>query len=280
VSTALRVEFARGDGRVKRKEDERRRFIEPSDTLFVVNFHEQTTRRADLEMLFEPFGEITRIDMKRNYAFIQFRTIDQATRAKESTHGGKLDQSVLTVEYVARQRPPSSGDGRGGGGGGGGGGYRGGGGDRGGDRMGDGRRGGYPPPGGGYDSRRRDYDRRSPPPGGHGYRPPPPPAYGEPHGRYHSSDRPRSRSRDRGGGGRPYDDHRGPGRDDPYRDSRGRDYGAPRGRSRSPPSSRAPPPSSSRYDDRDRYGGGDSWDRDRRASSRSPPRYRDSRPSY
>lgn len=55
-------------------------------------------------MLFEPYGELVRIDMKRNYAFVQFRTIEQATKAKEATNGGKLDQSVLTVEYVARQR--------------------------------------------------------------------------------------------------------------------------------------------------------------------------------
>lgn len=104
VSKSLRVEFARGDGRVKRKEDERRKNIEPSDTLFVVNFHEETTRQEDLEFLFQPFGELLRIDMKRNYAFVQFKTIEQATKAKETTNGGKLDQAVLTVEYVARQR--------------------------------------------------------------------------------------------------------------------------------------------------------------------------------
>ena len=101
---ALRAEFARGDGRIKRKEDDRRREIKPSETLFVVNFHEETTKREDLQMLFEPFGELVRIDMKRNYAFVQFRTIEEATKAKETTNGGKLDQNVLTVEYVARQR--------------------------------------------------------------------------------------------------------------------------------------------------------------------------------
>jgi RNA recognition motif-containing protein len=128
LSTGLRVEFARGDGRVKRKEDDRRRNIHPSETLFVVNFHEETTKREDLQMLFEPFGELVRIDMKRNYAFVQFRTIPEATKAKETTNGGKLDQSVLTVEYVARRRgnddgqrrrrddrgPPRGGDRRGG----------------------------------------------------------------------------------------------------------------------------------------------------------------------
>lgn len=104
MSSALRAEFARGDGRIKRKEDDRRKHIQPSETLFVVNFHEETTKREDLQMLFEPFGELVRIDMKRNYAFVQFRTIEEASRAREVTDGGKLDQSVLTVEFVARQR--------------------------------------------------------------------------------------------------------------------------------------------------------------------------------
>lgn len=36
VSNALRAECARGDGRIKRKEDDRRKNIKPSDTLFVV----------------------------------------------------------------------------------------------------------------------------------------------------------------------------------------------------------------------------------------------------
>eukprot|EP00586_Coscinodiscus_wailesii_P022768 CAMPEP_0172493606 /NCGR_PEP_ID=MMETSP1066-20121228/25022_1 /TAXON_ID=671091 /ORGANISM="Coscinodiscus wailesii, Strain CCMP2513" /LENGTH=338 /DNA_ID=CAMNT_0013263829 /DNA_START=877 /DNA_END=1894 /DNA_ORIENTATION=- len=103
VSKQLRAEFARGDGRIKRKEDARRQKITPSETLFVVNFHEDTTKREDLQMLFEPYGELIRIDMKRNYAFVQFSSIDEARRAKEATNGGKLDQSVITVEYVARK---------------------------------------------------------------------------------------------------------------------------------------------------------------------------------
>ena len=36
VSPALRAECARGDGRIKRKEDDRRKNIKASDTLFVV----------------------------------------------------------------------------------------------------------------------------------------------------------------------------------------------------------------------------------------------------
>ncbi len=82
--------------------------------------------------------------VKRNYAFVQFRTIEEAARAKEVTNGGKLDQSVLTVEFVARQR------GEGGDGGG----------RRSRDRN-DRRRRGPPPDR--YNNRRDDYRRRSPP---------------------------------------------------------------------------------------------------------------------
>ena len=39
VSNTVRAEYARGDGRVKRKEDKRRERIEPNETLFVVNFN-------------------------------------------------------------------------------------------------------------------------------------------------------------------------------------------------------------------------------------------------
>ncbi|KAL7454547.1 hypothetical protein ACHAWC_006169 [Mediolabrus comicus] len=199
VSNALRAEFARGDGRVKRKEDERRKKIIPSETLFVVNFHEETTKREDLQMLFEPYGELIRIEMKRNYAFVQFRTVEEATRAKDATNGGKLDQSEITVEYVARRMGEGGRDrGRRDDYRGGRGGYRG-------DRYDDrrdrgGRRDDYRGGGGGYRGDRydRDYRRRSrsrsrsP-----GYRRRSPPRYSR-----------RSRSRSPGYRGRDYDDRR------------------------------------------------------------------------
>jgi len=58
-------------------------------------------------MLFRPHGQLLRIDMRKNYAFVQFTKVEDATKAKEATNGGKLDQSVITVEYVA-QRERSS----------------------------------------------------------------------------------------------------------------------------------------------------------------------------
>ncbi|CAB9508178.1 Serine/arginine-rich splicing factor [Seminavis robusta] len=255
VSSALRAEFARGDGRVKRKEDERRRNIQPSETLFVVNFHEETTKKEDLEMLFGPFGELVRIDMKGNYAFVQFRTVDESMRAKEATNGGKLDRSVLTVEYVANRRGDQRFGGPGGGGGAGGGRGGGGGGWRGGDR-----------------DRDRRYDDRS----SRG------PSRGAPPSRYSGSryDRDRSYDRDRGRGDR-HDDRRGGS----YRDR----SPPARRRSRSRSRSNSPP----RYDDRDKYdsrsryeggGGGGGWRDRRRSRSRerrppSPGGYRDRDPA-
>mmetsp|Transcript_27266 Transcript_27266/g.48416 ORF Transcript_27266/g.48416 Transcript_27266/m.48416 type:complete len:296 (+) Transcript_27266:797-1684(+) len=237
VSAALRAEFARGDGRIKRKEDDRRKNIQPSETLFVVNFHEETTKREDLKMLFEPYGELVRIDMKRNYAFVQFRTVEEATRAKDVTNGGQLEGSILTVEYVARQR--GNDDRRGGGGR-----FR----DRRGpprrdyDRFDDRRGGRYDrgPPmdrdrdydyrgGSRYDDRRRDRSPvggyRSGSPGGYRGRSP----VGGPVYRRSSRSRSRSPPRYR-------DDHRAGGYDDRYDrggaryEDRDRDYPA-RGRS-------------------------------------------------
>ncbi len=78
-----------------------------------MNFHEETTKREDLQMLFEPYGELVRIEMKRNYAFVQFRTVEEASRAKDATNGGKLDQSEITVEFVARRMGEGGGRDRG-----------------------------------------------------------------------------------------------------------------------------------------------------------------------
>lgn len=238
VSSALRAEFARGDGRIKRKEDDRRKNIMPSDTLFVVNFSEDTTKREDLKMLFEPYGELVRIDMKRNYAFVQFRNIDEATRAKDATHGGRLEQSVLTVEYVARQRNHNDDNG----------------GRRGGNRYRDDRRDGsrY------RDDRYRD-DRRGT--GGsrgdkgaadyRGDRGSDRDHYDGRGGERINNDRGRGRG-DFRGGGRDRDDLRGPIRE------RSPDRGGHRGSSpgRSP-------------------GRGGEYRRRSRSRSRSPPRYRD-----
>ncbi len=66
-----------------------------------------------MQMLFEPYGRLVRIEMKRNYAFVQFETVEEASRAKDATNGGKLDQSEITVEFVARRMGEGGGRDRG-----------------------------------------------------------------------------------------------------------------------------------------------------------------------
>ena len=75
----------------------------PNETLFVANLNEEVTTYEDLQLLYEPFGELVRIDIKRNYAFVQFSSVDAAICAQEGTNGGRLDDSEITVEFAARR---------------------------------------------------------------------------------------------------------------------------------------------------------------------------------
>jgi len=112
VSRAVRAEFARGDGRTKTREERRKGNIPPCDTLFVVNFKEDTTKRQDLEMIFKKYGELVGIDMRKNFAFVQFKNIDDAKRAKDETDGGMLEQCMLSVEFSSNRNRGYSGGGR------------------------------------------------------------------------------------------------------------------------------------------------------------------------
>ncbi|CEO95980.1 RRM domain-containing protein [Plasmodiophora brassicae] len=105
----IRVEWAKGNGRVKRREAERRHDAEnrPNKTLFVVNFSRNTKDR-DLQNLFEPFGKITRVDVRNNYAFVEFDNLEDAKAAKQKLHQSRLDNHVITVEYQAEKRGSGS----------------------------------------------------------------------------------------------------------------------------------------------------------------------------
>jgi len=102
----LRVEFA------KAKTESRRRASTPSNTLFVVNFDSRTTRERDLEDHFEKYGHLLRVNIRRNYAFVQYETVEEATEALKQTDGINFMGRPLTVEYCindekkARRSPP------------------------------------------------------------------------------------------------------------------------------------------------------------------------------
>ena len=98
--------------------------------LFVGNLSFQTTE-DELRSIFEPYGEITRLQVmtdrdtgrSRGFAFVELSDEDEAAKAITELNGKELDGRALNVNE-ARPKPERSGP-RGGGGGGGGGGGRG-----------------------------------------------------------------------------------------------------------------------------------------------------------
>src|SRR3990170_2942918 len=93
--------------------------------LFVGNVSFQTTE-SELQALFEPFGEITRVQImtdrdtgrSRGFAFVEMANDEDAAKAIAALNGKEVNGRALNVNE-ARPKPEGSGP-RGGGGGGGG----------------------------------------------------------------------------------------------------------------------------------------------------------------
>ncbi|XP_058084799.1 serine/arginine-rich splicing factor RS31-like [Magnolia sinica] len=99
----LSVEWSRQGDRGSRREGSRAvANTRPSKTLFVINFDPIHTRIRDIERHFEPFGKILHVRIRRNFAFVQFETQEEATKALECTHMSKILDRVVSVEYALR----------------------------------------------------------------------------------------------------------------------------------------------------------------------------------
>lgn len=59
--------------------------MRPTKTLFVINFDPIRTRIRDIEKHFEPYGKVLNVRIRRNFAFVQFATQEEATKALECT---------------------------------------------------------------------------------------------------------------------------------------------------------------------------------------------------
>lgn len=72
----------------RRSGSERRSSVnsKPAKTLFVINFDPINTRMRDLERHFEPYGKILNVRIRRNFAFVQFESQDDATKALQATN--------------------------------------------------------------------------------------------------------------------------------------------------------------------------------------------------
>ena len=52
----------------------------------MINFDAIRTRVRDIERHFEPYGKVLNVRIRRNFAFVQFETQEDATKALECTH--------------------------------------------------------------------------------------------------------------------------------------------------------------------------------------------------
>lgn len=115
----LSVEWARGERGRARDGGSKGGSQRPTKTLFVINFDQSRTRIRDLESHFEPYGKVLSVRIRRNFAFVQFETQEDATKALECTNMSKLLDRVISVEYALRDdderdgsAPPGRGYGR------------------------------------------------------------------------------------------------------------------------------------------------------------------------
>ncbi|GAY45758.1 hypothetical protein CUMW_091830 [Citrus unshiu] len=98
----LSVEWARGERGRHRDGSKSMANQRPTKTLFVINFDPIRTRERDIKRHFEPYGNVLHVRIRRNFAFVQFETQEEATKALESTDRSKLVDRVISVEYALK----------------------------------------------------------------------------------------------------------------------------------------------------------------------------------
>ncbi|KAF8413097.1 hypothetical protein HHK36_001073 [Tetracentron sinense] len=100
----LRVEWTKQERDNRRPGGSRRSSANsrPTKTLFVINFDPVHTRTEDLERHFDPYGKVLNVRIRRNFAFIQYESQEDATKALDATNMSKLMDQVISVEYAAR----------------------------------------------------------------------------------------------------------------------------------------------------------------------------------
>ncbi|KAI3897730.1 hypothetical protein MKW92_043857 [Papaver armeniacum] len=106
----LSVEWSRGERGNRRDASRPVAKQRPTKTLFVINFDPVDTRIRDIEKHFEPYGKVLHVRIRRNFAFVQFETQEEATKALECTHMSKICGRVVSVEYALRDDSECGGD--------------------------------------------------------------------------------------------------------------------------------------------------------------------------
>ena len=73
----------------------------PTKTLFVINFDPINTRVEDIKRHFERYGEVLHVRIRRNFAFVQFETQEDATKALKCTHMTLVDFFFILLDWMA-----------------------------------------------------------------------------------------------------------------------------------------------------------------------------------
>ncbi|ESQ39306.1 hypothetical protein EUTSA_v10001540mg [Eutrema salsugineum] len=97
----LSVEWAKGE-RGKPRDGRSASNQRPTKTLFVINFDPIRTKERDIERHFEPYGKVLNVRIRRNFAFVQFATQEDATKALDCTQNSKIMDRVVSIEYALR----------------------------------------------------------------------------------------------------------------------------------------------------------------------------------
>jgi hypothetical protein len=50
------------------------------------------------------YGPLNRVEIKRNYAFVEFKNLQDAIDAQKRSHGTAMDGRTITVEFVESSR--------------------------------------------------------------------------------------------------------------------------------------------------------------------------------
>ncbi|XP_010053849.1 serine/arginine-rich splicing factor RS31 isoform X1 [Eucalyptus grandis] len=98
----LSVEWAKGERGRHRDGSRSVTNQRPTKTLFVINFDPIRTGVRDIERHFEAYGKVLNVRIRRNFAFVQFESQEEATKALECTHMSKILDRVVSVEYALK----------------------------------------------------------------------------------------------------------------------------------------------------------------------------------
>ena len=89
------VQFLQQEEPVSKNRDRPTGDAKPTRTLFVINFDPLRTKIRDIEKHFEPYGKILNIRIRKNFAFVRYETVGEASAAVKKT-----DKRYAFVSYV------------------------------------------------------------------------------------------------------------------------------------------------------------------------------------